>query len=402
VLSKERFIVIRHYLDEGLPKAAIARKLGINRRTVQRLAQSGKQEPSYGPRPARGSQLDPYTAYLRERLTLYPELTGVRLLAELRDRGYAGGYTVLKDYLRTQRPVAPFSLEQRFEVEPGEQAQVDFAVFKTSFGTIYALLVVLSWSRALWVRFSFQQDQLTVLAGLHQAFVSFGGVPRTLLFDRMKTAVIGATPTGAAIFNPELLRFAAHYGCKPRACRPYRAKTKGRVERAVSYLRQSFFYGRAFTDLAHINAECGIWLADVANARVHGTTAEAPSARLQRERQQLLPLPADAYVPFISLGRRISRDGFVSYNGNGYSVPDGLEHVEVQVRATLTTISILQGDQLVAVHPLLTGRGQRRLDPHHQRGGRPRAEQPARDYAQLLPEIAVEQRPLSVYEQVLA
>lgn len=402
MLEKETLIVLRHYLDEGLSKTAIARKLGVSRRTVQRLMQSGKQEPRYGPRVARGSQLDPYKAYLRERLTHYPELTGVRLLAELRERGYSGGYTVLKDYLRLQRPARPLMLEQRFEVKPGEQAQVDFATFKTDFGTIYALLVVLSWSRTLWVRFAFQQDQLTVLGGLHQAFISFGGVPRTLLFDRMKTAVIGATPTGAPIFNPEMLRFAAHYGCKPRACQPYRAKTKGRVERAVRYLRQSFFYGRSFVDLADINAQCAAWLASIANARLHGTTREAPCVRLGREQQQLLAMPPSAYVPLISLGRRISRDGFVSYNGNGYSVPDGLPHAEVQVRATLTTVSILQDDQLLAVHPLLTGRGERRLDPQHQRGRQARTPQPALDAAQLLPAIAVEQRPLSVYERVLA
>lgn len=394
--------MLRHYLDEGLSKTAIARKLGVSRRTVQRLAQSGKQEPGYNPRPPAGSQLDPYKSYLRERLAHYPELTGVRLLAELRERGYPGGYTVLKDYLRTQRPAPPLALEQRFEVEPGEQAQVDFATFKTSFGTIYALLVVLSWSRTLWVRFGFQQDQLTVVGGLHQAFISFGGVPRTLLFDRMKTAVIGATPSGAAIFNPEMLRFATHYGFRPRACHPYRAKTKGRVERAVSYLRQAFFYGRSFRDLTDVNAQCAAWLGEVANRRLHGTTGEAPATRLERERHQLLALPAVAYVPLISLGRRISRDGFVSYNGNGYSVPDGLRQAEVQVRATLTTVSILQNDRVVALHPLLTGRGERRLDPRHQRGGQQPAPRAALDYAQMLPEIAVEQRSLSVYERVLA
>ena len=394
--------MLRHYLDEGLSKTAIARKLGVSRRTVQRLAQSGKAEPCYGPRLPAGSQLDPYKAYLSERLAHYPELTGVRLLAELRERGYPGSYTVLKDYLRTQRPAPPLAFEQRFEVAPGEQAQVDFATFKVPFGTIYALLVVLSWSRMLWVRFTFQQDQLTVLGGLHQAFVSFGGVPRTVLFDRMKTAVIGATPSGAPIFNPEMLRFTAHYGCKPRACQPYRAKTKGRVERAVRYLRQGFFYGRSFTDLADVNAQCAAWLTDVANARVHGTTGETPVTRLALEQSQLLALPAVAYVPLISLGRRISRDGFVSYNGNGYSVPDGLRTAEVQVRATLTTVSILQDNQLLALHPLLTGRGERRLDPHHQRGGQTRSVRPVTESGQGLPDIAVEQRPLSVYERVLA
>src|SRR5262249_47356712 len=158
------------------------------------------------------------------------------------------------------------------------------------FGTVQALLVVLSWSRVLWVRFGFQQDQLTVLGGLHRAFQAFGGVPRTLLFDRMRTAVSGAEADGTAIFNAELLRFAAHYGFQPVACRPYRAQTKGRVERAVSYLRSSFFYARSFRDLADLNAQCEVWLAETANVRQHGTTGQTPTERLALERAQLQAL----------------------------------------------------------------------------------------------------------------
>ena len=136
---------------------------------------------------------------------------------------------------------------------------MDFATFKTSFGTVYALLMALSWSRALWVRFVMHQDQITLLGGLHQGFVSFGGVPRTVLFDRMRTAVAGSGTEIPAVFNAEMLRFASHYGFSPRACRPYRAKTKGRVEGAVSYLRRSFFYGRSFRDLDDLNAQCASW-----------------------------------------------------------------------------------------------------------------------------------------------
>ena len=235
MLSKEGLILLRHYIQEGLSKSAVSRKLGISRRTVHRYLMAGDQEPSYGPRSKRPSKLDPFETYLRGRLEDYPELSRVRLLAEIRDLGYQGGYTVLKDRLRALRPKPPRPIEQRFEVEPGGQAQVDFATFKTSFGTVYALLMVLSWSGALWVRFVMHQDQLTLLGGLHQGFVSFGGAPRTVLFDRMRTAVAGSGSEIPAVFNAEMLRFASHYGFSPRACRPYRAKTKGRVERAVSY-----------------------------------------------------------------------------------------------------------------------------------------------------------------------
>ncbi len=189
MLSKEVVIVINHYLHEGLSKSATARKLGVNRSTIHRYLKSGKDSPRYEPRSPRPSVIDPFKDYMRGRLESYPELSATRLMAEIRAIGYRGKYTTVKDFIRRVRPQVPIPIEQRFEVNPGHQAQADFATFKTAFGTVYALLVVLSWSRYLWVRFYCHEDQLTVLHGLHCAFVAFGGVPRTLLFDRMKTAV---------------------------------------------------------------------------------------------------------------------------------------------------------------------------------------------------------------------
>jgi transposase len=412
MLSKEAVIVLQHYLQEGLSKTAIARKLGVTRRTVQRYAKSGKTAARYGPRPPRPAKLDPYVAYLRERLTAYPELSAVRLLAEVRPLGFTGGYTAVKDFVRRHRPRPPVAFETRFEVAPGDQAQVDFATFQTPFGTVYALLVVLSWSRLLWVKYAFQQDELTVLGGLHQAFVAFGGVPRTVLFDRMKTAVVGAEADGTAIFNAELQRFATHCGFAPRACRPYRAKTKGRVERAVAYLRDSFFYGRTFRDLADLNAQCATWLGETANARAHATTHAIPAIRLQEEQRQLRPLPREPYVPLVTVSRRITRDGFISYNGNDYSVPDGLTARAVDVRATLTELRLFVDERLIATHPLLEGRGARRLTSGHRsgrhrsvlladrEGGASGAPPPARVDVPGAG-LEVERRALSVYEQVL-
>jgi len=432
MLSKEAVIVLQHYLEEGLSKSAIARKLGVTRRTVQRYAKTGTRASRYGPRPSRPGPLAPYVAYLRGRLSDYPELSAVRLLAELRPLGFTGGYTTVKDFVRMHRPRLPVAFETRFEVDPGEQAQVDFATFQTPFGTVYALLIVLSWSRALWVRFSVHQDELTVLGGLHRAFEAFGGVPRTLLFDRMKTAVVGAEADGTAIFNAELARFARHCGFTPRACRPYRAKTKGRVERSVAYLRDSFFYGRTFRDLADLNNQCATWLHQTANARVHATTHAVPATRLLEEQPHLRPLSAEPYVPLVTVGRRITRDGFISYNGNDYSVPDGFATQgtqgtqgtratrEVVVRATLTELRLFHDDTLIATHPLLDGRGARQLAPGHRASRRPspsirRPDGDGDDAAIRPPPLAdvpavrgvvtsleVERRALSVYEQVLA
>jgi len=401
MLSKEDHIVLNHYLKEGLSKTAIAEKLGINRRTVHRYLRSGKAEPRYGPRSGKPGVLDPFKDYLLGRLAIYPELTAVRLMAEIIPLGYRGKYTTVKRFVRESRPPRPLPIETRFEVRPGEQAQADFATFKTTFGTIYAFLVVLSWSRYLWVRFYHHQDQLSVLDGLQRAFVAFGGVPGSVLFDRMKTAVDRTGPNGQAVFNAEMLRFAAHHGFRPRACQPYRAKTKGRVERAVSYLRQGFFYGRVFRDLDDLNKQVTAWLRDAANRRLHGTTGEVPAERLQQEVTHLRPLNPETYTPIITVGRRISKDGYVSYNGNDYSIPEGLGKAEVEVRASLKEVGLYQGERLLALHPVLAGRGQRRLAPGHRQELRPslrRRDALSRDADDY---IEVERRPLDIYEEVL-
>lgn len=399
MLSKEEFYVLKHYLGEGMSKTAIAKKLGVSRMTIYRHAAGDKDEPVYSPRPPRPTLLDPYKDYIRGRLKLYPELSAVRLFKEIEERGYLGKLTRVRDFVRLIRPKPPLELERRFEVSPGEQAQVDFATFKTDFGVVYALLVVLSWSRYLWVRFFCHQDQLTVLAGMHRAFVSFGGVPAMALFDRMKTAVARTESDGKAVFNEEMLRFAAHYGFRPLACRPYRAKTKGRVERAVSYLRRNFFYGRHFRDLEDLNGQLEKWLEETANARLHGTTGEAPSQRLRDERASLRPLPYDNYVPLITMGRRVSRDGFVAYNGNEYSVPDGLKRVEVEVRATLEEVGLYQDGKLLASYRLIDGRGKRLLDPAHRRGIKLWSKDGR--FRSIDDMIEVQRRPLEEYEEVL-
>jgi transposase len=392
--------VVSHYLKEGLSKTAIAKKLGINRRTIHRYIKEGKTKPEYKPRPSAPSLLDPYRDFIRGKLLAYPELSAVRLLSDITAMGYKGKYTAVKDYVRSLRPEVPVPIELRFEVTPGHQAQADFATFKASFGTVHALLVVLSWSRYLWVRFYLHEDQLTVLNGLHRSFLAFGGVPQTLLFDRMKTAVARSDLEGKAIFNDEMMRFATHYGFHPTACRPYRAKTKGRVERAVSYLRHSFYYGRNFRNLEDLNGQLEKWL-DTANNRINGTTNDVPRDRLAKEKTSLLPIPRDPYVPMISLGRRISRDGYISYNGNDYSVPEGLGAAEIEVRANLEKINFYQSNKLIATHPVLEGRGARRLAPEHRRNLRLYIKRYEVDSDSLGELIEVQHRPLEIYEEVL-
>jgi len=200
------------------------------------------------------------------------------------------------------RPLPPPAPVIRLETPAGRQAQVDFARFRFDWGIRYALLVVLGYSRLLWCRFYRRQDIPTLIDGLEAAFFAFGGVPRELLFDQMKTVITRdlRLEGGALVRNAEFLRFAHHRGFTPRACRPYRAQTKGKVERPVRYLRGNFVYGRTFLGDADLDQQCQHWLHRVANVRVHGTTRQRPQVRFdQDERFLLQPLAPRPYTSLI-------------------------------------------------------------------------------------------------------
>ena len=189
----------------------------------------------------------------------------------------------------------------RFETTPGHQGQVDFADFRLPWGKRYALLAVLGYSRQLWLRFFPRKTMAHVFEGLEAAFASFGGVPSELLFDQMKAVITQdeRAAGGRVTENAEFLRFAHHWGFRVRACRPYRAKTKGKVERPVSYVRSSFFYGRTFTSDSDLNAQARHWLDTVANVRIHGTLKERPVDRLERESGKLGPLAMRPYRSYV-------------------------------------------------------------------------------------------------------
>ena len=303
----ERLVLLRHLLDQGLSKRAIARQLGVSRRIVYHWVTTGQLDRDLSAaaprvRLSRPAKLEPYKPIIATRLGTYPELSAVRLFDEVRAAGYAGGITQLRDYVACVRPHPEPEPVVRFETAPGLQAQLDFADFRFPWGKRHALLVVLGYSRLLWVRFYLRQTMATVMAGLEAALAYFGGVPHELLFDQMKAVVVedGRPEGGRLLENAEFLRFAHHWGFRIRACRPYRAKTKGKVERPVGYVRGNFVYGRDFLGDTDLEAQLEHWLEATANARIHGTTGEVPRTRFERdERATLLPL---APRPYHSLG----------------------------------------------------------------------------------------------------
>lgn len=359
---------------QGLSVSAIARQTGTDRKTVRKYIERGMEAPAYAPRKPRQSMIEPFAAYLRERVTTYPALTGRRLLRELKDRGYVGGYTAVTDFLREIRPAPAPGYEVRFETAPGEQAQVDFAQFHVVFTDepttpriVWLFSMVLGHSRLIWARFVLHQDLPTVLRCHSAAFEAIGGVPREILYDRMKTAVTGEGKANGIVYNRSLIDLARHFGFHPKACRPYRAKTKGKVERPFRYIREDFFLARSFRNLEDLNAQLRLWLDRVANPRRHATTQRIVNEAFAEERPHLRPLPIAPFRAVLRLERRISREGMVSVGGNAYSVPDATRRRTVEVHSLADEIRIFEDGELVAVHPVLEGRNQRRVEPGHRR-----------------------------------
>jgi transposase len=394
---------------QGLSIAAIARRTGRDPKTVRKYIARGLEPPAYGPRQAgRPNKLAPYLDYLRERVVAFPQLTATRLTREIRERGYTGAYTAVKRFVAAIRPQnLPKPFEVRFETPPGQQAQVDFARFVTEFTDepgvtriIWLFSLVLGYSRHIFARFVMHQDLQTLLRCHMQAFAEIGGVPIEILYDRMKTAVTGEDPEGHIVYNRSLLALAKHYGFHPKACRPYRAKTKGKVERPFSYIRQDFFLARTFHNLEDLNAQLEEWLATVANVRVHGTTQRVVAEAFAAEKPDLQVLPSTPFDALLKLERRVSHDGVVSIGGNYYSVPDRTRRV-VEVHQLPDVIRILDQGRLVATHPILEGRRRTSTDPSHRQGGS-RVQRRLQEAAVIIGRIGdrVGRRPLAFYQAV--
>jgi transposase len=354
--------------------------VGLDRKTVRRYLERGLEAPVYGPREPRPRLLEPFEGYLRERISAYPGLSGSRLLREIKELGYRGGYTAVTDFLRAIRPPQRPMFERRFETPPGRQAQVDFAQFRVAFTNepgvtriVWLFTMVLGSSRWLWGRFSASQDLQTVLRHHIDAFTAMKGAPSEVLYDRMKTAVIDEDADGRVIYNSSLAALLGHYGAVPRACRPYRAKTKGKVERPY--------------------AQFDRWRCEVANARTHATTGRVVAEAFADEQPALIALPAIAYSAVLSVERRVSHEGMVSVGGNLYSVPDSTRRRMVEVQHHPKEIRIFEDGRLIASHLVLEGKNLRRVDPRHRQAPPPRQKE-----TPVKPGVA--RRPLDFYGAV--
>lgn len=279
----------------------IARELRLSRNTVRKYLREGPRMAGDQIRSPRPCKLDPFKPYLQERIAAARPywIPATVLLRELGDQGYTGGISRLKDYLAPFKKL-PADPVVRFETAPGKQMQVDFTTIRRGRNPLKAFVATLGYSRATFVRFCSREDSESWLSGLREAFAYFGGVPDETLFDNAGAIITqrDAYGEGRHRWHPGLQALAEEYGFRPRVCRPYRAKTKGKVERFNGYLKGSFVTPLAATlktaglilDVPTANAHIGRWLDEVAHVRIHGTTGVAPALRLAEERRVLLPL----------------------------------------------------------------------------------------------------------------
>ncbi|HKC73220.1 MAG TPA: IS21 family transposase [Chloroflexota bacterium] len=323
MLTVEEHFVIKDLYRRGVSISEIARRTGHDRKTIrQRLTAPLLAEQA--PRAPRACKIDPYVPYLEQRLA-EGVLNAHKLFGEIVARGYPGGESQVKAFVQYRRPARQPEATVRFETAPGQQAQVDWG----SFGTIAhegrhrrlcAFVMTLGWSRMLYLEFTLSMEITWFLRGHLHAFAYFGGAPREVLHDNLKTAVLDRAADGTIHWHPRYLDFANYYGFTPRACRPYRAQTKGKVERGIGYVRGNFWPGVHAEGLADLNAQARLWLDTVANVRRHGTTGVVPFTRLPDE--GLLPLGGKPpYDTSVVLTRQSTRDGLVSYAGTSTRCP---------------------------------------------------------------------------------
>jgi len=359
--------ILRLHAVEKWRVGTIARQLHVHRDVVQRvLAGNGAQHPW----PLRPSRIDPYRPFLLQTLTKFPTLSSARLLSMLTERGYVGSASHLRHLVAGMRPRPAAEAYLRLRTLPGEQAQVDWGHFgHLQIGRarrpLMAFVMVLSYSRWIFLRFFLDAHGATFIRGHAEAFTAFGGCARVVLYDNLKSAVLERR--GDAIrFNPVLLEFAGHYRYEPRPVAVARGNEKGRVERAIRYVRDNFFAARTYTDLDDLNAQARLWCEGAASDR-RWPQDPALSVRqaFHAEQAKLLALPEREYALAERRAVTAGKTPYVRFDLNDYSVPHTHVRRALSVLADERRVRILDGAQELASHVRSWDRGQQIEQPVH-------------------------------------
>ena len=389
--------MIRNMKNDGMSIRSIAKEMGISRNSVRKYL---KNEPVKKHKKKRGSKLDPYRDTVKA-LIEKNNLSAVRVMEEIRKKGYDGGYTILKEYCHDIRSDRSIPAVYRYETEPGKQSQVDFG----EFGRIehdgisrklYAFSIILGYSRMKYAEFTTDISTENVIKMHIKAFEYFGGFTDTILYDNMKQIVIDRKiKASESRFNEKFMDFAEYYGIVIRLCFPYRPQTKGKIENTIKFLRYNFFAGRTFSDLNDINVQCHEWLERV-NSQIHGTTHERCIERLKLENlNSLSSIPE--YFTHKNETRKVSRECYVSYRGNRYSVPWKYAGRECNVSEKSEHIVIEVDRITVAEHDILAGTGKTSRKKEHFEGLlKAIRDENANTYSK-----DVEKRDLKRYEEVI-
>lgn len=406
VIGHQQWNAIQQRHAEGQSISAIARDLDLDRKTVRTVVRQETWIPYR--RPRRKGRLEAHLEWLEQRAP-YVNYSARILHQELTSQcGFSGCYESVKVALRPLRAAASAAglTQRRFETGPGEQAQVDWGQWKVRFGgapvIVHVLVMTLGYSRRAYGEGFLNERMANVLAGHERAFAHFGGRCENLLYDRMRTVVVG-TEGQQLKLNSTFAEFAKYWGFTPRLCRPYRAQTKGKVESGVKYLKRNFAPGRTYRDLEDFNGQLADWQANIADLRVHGTTHQRPIDRFAEEAAALLPTVSQpSFLQAMVRERIVAEDWLVSIDGNRYSVPFGLIGKTVQVVRQGSQWLIVHRGDIVAMHDIQLGRAQISLNMAHSPMAI-RRQKPTAEPIGMTGEpkdIDVEVRDLLIYEQL--
>src|SRR5689334_3356591 len=367
MISPETRVQIRRYFyAEHWKIGTIAQALDVHPDTVRRAIEVERFQHA---EPLRPSIVDPYLPFVREVLEQHPRLRATRLYQMIRDRGYAGSVEQLRRVVARLRPQSHEAF-LRLQVFPAEQAQVDWACFGSVMvgrakRQLSCFVTTLSWSRALYLEFFFDQSTENFLRGHVRAFQDWSGAPRVILYDNLKSAVLERR--GDHIhFNPRLLELAAHYHFAPRPCQVRAGNQKGRVERAIRYVRDSFWAGRVFTTLAECNRQALVWRDEVAHRRRWpDDSARSVAEAFAEEQPRLLPLPLHSFNTDRIEEVRSRKTIYVHFDLNDYSIPPEAVGRSLTLVASDTDVRILDGITEIARHPRSYDRHGEVLEPAH-------------------------------------
>jgi transposase len=359
--------VLRLGLVEGLGVRAIARKLGMARKTVRKILGRHRAPPK--PKDKRGSLLDAYEPALRKIIDDAPDMLAPSVLERLRPLGYTGGVTILRARLRTMRPQQRSPAFLTLSFEPGEAMQIDWADFGFALPGIprrvSAFAAVLCFSRRLYLEFTLSQAMGSFLRCMERCLHFYGGTTATDIFDNMKTVVLSHT-AAATVFNPRFSEYARSRGFAVRACNVRKAHEKGRIERPIGFVRRRFWLGRRFRDLLDLNTQAAAWRDDFANGRVHEDTGKVPQLVFEhQEKPRLKPLPTTPFNTDDVEGNGVTKMFRVPFDRNKYSVPWRLASQQVIVRADDERVRIFLSNKQIAEHARCWMVGQDIEQPAH-------------------------------------